>query len=299
MLVDVSHHNTDAGPINWATANRSIDGVYIKVTEGLSLVDPAWQTDYTGAGAQAIPRGPYHFADLGSATAEADHFADQVLLREWELVPVLDIEKTGATADWLKAFRSRFRARMTAAGRSTRFRVYTSVSFLQGALAPGGWVDATTTIWAARYAKTLGFDHPNLVLWQNTSTATLPGFVGSVDEDQYQHGWTPAADQGVTMTADFNSSDAAPPPGTYGWDLLHLREVGDNPDHGFVGIRAAIDALGKQITGAITKEEADLLATLAVIGTPQATVTAADLETALRAVLGGGFDVTVTPNPAP
>jgi GH25 family lysozyme M1 (1,4-beta-N-acetylmuramidase) len=194
MLVDVSHFNTDRGPINWAAANRSIDGVYMKITEGLSLVDPAWQADYTGAGGQSIPRGPYHFADLGSATAEADHFADQVLLRVWELVPVLDIEKTGATAAWLKAFRARFRARMSAAGRSTRFRVYTSFSFLQGALAPGGWVDAASTIWAARYAATLGFDHPQLVLWQNTSTATLAGFVGSVDEDQYQHGWTPAAD---------------------------------------------------------------------------------------------------------
>jgi hypothetical protein len=42
------------------------------------------------------------------------------------------------------------------------------------------------------------------VLWQNTSAATIPGVLGSVDEDRFMHGWTPAADQGV---ADMQLTD--------------------------------------------------------------------------------------------
>src|SRR6202000_3235564 len=63
------------------------------------------------------------------------------------------------------------------------------------------------------------------------------------------------------MATDFDIP--AGPGNTFGWDVTPLREVGDPPDHGFIGIRAAIDAVGKQITGALSKQEADLLAAFA------------------------------------
>lgn len=200
MLIDLSHHNADAGPVDWARLPASVQGVYVKITEGSGYVDPAWTALYGGAHTAGLPVGAYHFADLANPIVEANHFADVYASRAWQLRPVLDVESAGASAGWINSFRAQFRKRVGA----NPFRVYSSFSLLTGALDPAGWIDGDTDIWIARYRATLGWDHPGLVLWQNTSTAHVIGFVGSVDQDQYQHGWTPAADQGgtVALTAD-------------------------------------------------------------------------------------------------
>lgn len=192
MLIDVSHYQ---GQINWSQAAPNIQGAYVKLTEGTSYVDGPWRTNHDGATAAGLPVGCYHFADLADPVAEANHFADQYVTAPWQLRPVLDIETAGATAAWIRAFRAQFRARTGTAA----FRVYTSLSFLIGSLNPTGWIDADTDIWVAAYRSALGWTHPQLALWQNTSNATVPGVVGSVDADQYQNGWTPAADQGADM----------------------------------------------------------------------------------------------------
>lgn len=63
---------------------------------------------------------------------------------------------------------------------------------------------------------------------------------------------------------------------------------------------AAIMAQLRAISGALSADEAALLAAVKAVTQPgQAVVSAADLETALRNVLGAGFDVTVTPKAAP
>lgn len=190
MLIDISHHQDDAGPIDWQAAAAVVDGVYEKLTEGISYVDPMWTENYDGAVSIGKPRGAYHFADFGDPVAEANHFADLYLQRSWQLRPVLDAETAGASAAWVRAFRGQFRTRVGA----LPFRVYSSYSLLTGALAPSGWIDPATDIWAARYNSVLGWTHPQLVLWQNSSAAHVQGFLGTVDTDQFQNGWTPAAD---------------------------------------------------------------------------------------------------------
>lgn len=195
MLIDVSNHQ---GTINWDHADPAIDGAYIKVTEGTGYVDPYWQTNHAGVVAGGKPVGAYHFADGANPIDEANHFADQCLRATWQLDPVLDAEVPAVGWAWVVAFRGQFRARTGVA----RFRVYTSTGYLIGQLNPVNWIDGHTSIWAAHYAASIGWSHPQLVLWQNTSAATIPGVLGSVDADQYQNGWTPAADQGGTMTPE-------------------------------------------------------------------------------------------------
>lgn len=196
MLLDASHYQADRGPIDWPEVAQRAQGVIEKITEGAGYVDPAWTNIYAGAASVGLPRGAYHFANMGNAMTEANHFADVYLSRAWQLVPVLDIETASASAGWLIAFRAQFRARVGHAW----LRVYSSESLLTGVLNPDRWVDAQTDIWAARYNSTLGWNHPALVLWQNTSAATVPGIVGSVDESQFMNGWTPALD-GARMGA--------------------------------------------------------------------------------------------------
>lgn len=200
MLIDVSHFQ---GAINWSQTDPVIDGAYVKVTEGSSNVDPNWVTNHAGVVAGGKPVGAYHFADGGDPVTEANHFADQYLAASWQLDPVLDAEVPAMTPSWVGTFRAQFRART----RRQRFRVYTSHSYLTGQLNPAGWIDPQTTIWAARYASSLGWNHPALVLWQNTDAANIPGILGSVDGDQFMNGWTPAADQGGDMTTGLDPND--------------------------------------------------------------------------------------------
>lgn len=194
FVIDTSHYQ---GVINWEQVKADgCVGAYVKATDGAFGVDADWQTHRAGANAVGIPVGPYHFAEGGNVSAEAAHFAS-IWSAGWQLHPALDYEIAGVNATWLVAFRTDFRQDTE----YRPFRVYASESNLTGALNPAGWIDSNTTIWAARYNSTLGWTHPQLVLWQNTSAANIPGIVGSVDEDQFMNGWTPAADQGDDMGA--------------------------------------------------------------------------------------------------
>lgn len=199
MLIDISHYQ---GVVNWTQTDPAIGGAYIKTTEGSSSVDAQWAANHSGTILHGKPAGAYHFADLGNPVTEANHFADVYTQATWQLHPVLDIETNGATANWIVQFRNQFRARTG----SQAFRVYSSLSLLENALNPANWIDSNTTIWVARYNTTLGWNHPQAVLWQNTSSANIPGVVGHVDDDQYLNGWTPAADGASSGTT------TAPPP---------------------------------------------------------------------------------------
>jgi GH25 family lysozyme M1 (1,4-beta-N-acetylmuramidase) len=95
--IDVSHHQ-DA--IDWAQVAASGQRFAIaKATEGTSFVDPMYATNKAGAEANGIAFGAYHFArpdaTPNDAELEADHFVDTALLQPGNLVPVLDIERTG------------------------------------------------------------------------------------------------------------------------------------------------------------------------------------------------------------
>lgn len=191
QVLDVSHYQGDRGSIDWAQVVRDgYTGVYLKATEGVGFVDPRWINFWTEAGAAGLARGAYHFADLGNATAEAAHFVQVIHGRQWELLPVLDIEKPGSSGAWTKAFRGAFR---TAFGHPW-FRVYSSYSLLTTTMNPTTWVDAQSSIWVARYNAILNWDHPQLELWQHTSAATIPGILGNVDSDAAEHGWNVAKD---------------------------------------------------------------------------------------------------------
>jgi hypothetical protein len=183
-------------------------------------------------------------------------------------VPVLDIETSGATAAWIVAFRAQFRLRLRNAGiADMRFRVYSGQGFLVGALAPVGWIDADTTIWAAQYATRLNFSHPALVMWQSTSVAAIAGILGSVDEDQFENGWTPAVDVrgGTTVTTpsaneivtdllDWAMVTDNKPAGTSGRQVQDVWADAERVlnllkgSNGLAGIMGAIAALASQVT---------------------------------------------------
>ena len=89
--IDISHHQ---GKIDWQRV-KGQDFVFIKATEGKSMVDPRFSENWQQAKEKGIIRGAYHFF-LPSVSAEdqANHFLAQVDLKTGDLPPVLDVEET-------------------------------------------------------------------------------------------------------------------------------------------------------------------------------------------------------------
>ena len=189
MIIDLSHYQSDAGRIDYAQVRSAVTGAYIKLTEGVDYIDPAWRAHAIGL--KGIPRGGYHFCRGGDPSGEVHHFADVLATGTWELRPAIDIEWPQASAGWLREFIAALRA----ATGVRALRVYSSFALLRDVLEPGQWIDPELDIWAARYNDTLGWDHPQLALWQYTQSGRIPGITGPVDQSMEVHGWTPNTDQ--------------------------------------------------------------------------------------------------------
>ncbi len=107
--IDISHHQNDAGPINWANVqSANISFVFVKASEGTDIPDGYNDSlpnhpisDHTagnvqGAQSNGLIAGVYHLADGGtnSAVAEAQYFLARAgsYIGSGYLPPTLDIE---------------------------------------------------------------------------------------------------------------------------------------------------------------------------------------------------------------
>lgn len=200
FMLDCSHYQ---GTINWpAVKADGCVGAVVKCTDGTSGVDAMWQANHAGARSVGIPVSPYHFSEDTNAAAEAAHFAS-VWSAAWDFRPWLDEEKSSANAAFVRDFRATWRA----ITHYPLFGLYSSESLLNGPLVPGAWIDAQSGIWAARYGPSLGWDNAQLLAWQFSSAAVMPGILGHVDESEFMHGWTPAADAQTLAPATTTEDD--------------------------------------------------------------------------------------------
>lgn len=97
--IDISHYQED---IKWdKLRNASIQGspvsfVFIKATEGTSILDENFNQNFFNAKKNDIVRGAYHFFSTTSpAKDQAKYFCKMVQLDEKDLPPVLDVETIG------------------------------------------------------------------------------------------------------------------------------------------------------------------------------------------------------------
>jgi GH25 family lysozyme M1 (1,4-beta-N-acetylmuramidase) len=214
--IDVSHHQD---LIDWTQVAASGQRfVFAKATEGRTFVDPMYTTNKAGAEANGIAFGAYHFAQpddgIDDAIREADHFVDTAQLAQGNLLPVLDIERTGGLSQaeitsWILTWLGRVTERL-----GVRPMVYTS---------PAGWESRTgdttaiadagyTVLWVAHW----GVAEPRLpanewtghgwTFWQYDNCGSIPGIVGCVDVDWYE-----SADLGAVTIP---SPDVTPPVAT-------------------------------------------------------------------------------------
>lgn len=193
--IDVSRHQDT---IDWAQVAASGQRFVIaKATEGLFSVDPMYATNRAGAMAAGLVFGAYHFArpDLhpNDPMGEADHFVDTAQLGPGNIVPVLDLERSGDLTQaqltaWILAWLGEVTART-----GVRPMVYTS---------PNGWANRTgdttavadagyTLLWIANWfvseptVPANDWQGNGWAFWQYSNCGTVPGIQGCVDLDWY------------------------------------------------------------------------------------------------------------------
>lgn len=196
--IDISHHN--AGDIVWdslyvltdkrgktirdhhlAKDIRPVSFVFIKATEGVSMVDKDFKRNWQDAGRYGLRRGAYHFfRSSKDGEAQARLFIKTVGdLRFKDLPPVLDIETIHRGGSMKKLNEEALKWLETIEGHyGKKPIVYTGSSFARD------WLSKRITdnypVWIAHYEK----DRPDFdgwTFWQFTDKAVVKGVPGPVD----------------------------------------------------------------------------------------------------------------------
>ncbi len=193
--IDVSHWQDE---IDWQqVADAGISFAIAKATQGRSYVDPTYETNKAGAEAAGIAFTAYHFAEPDAtphdAVAEADHFVAVAGLGPGNLVPALDLERTGGLSSVdLTRWVLRWLDRVTELT-GVRPMVYTS---------PNGWSVRTAdtsavadagyaVLWLAHWdvpeptVPGLGWGGDGWTFWQFSDCVFVPGIEGCVDGDWF------------------------------------------------------------------------------------------------------------------
>lgn len=196
--IDISHHN--AGDIVWdslyvltdkrgktirdhhlAKDIRPVSFVFIKATEGVSMVDKDFKRNWQDAGRSGLRRGAYHFfRSSKDGEAQARLFIKTVGdLRFKDLPPVLDIETIHRGGSMKKLNEEALKWLETIEGHyGKKPIVYTGSSFARD------WLSKRITdnypVWIAHYEK----DRPDFdgwIFWQFTDKAVVKGVPEPVD----------------------------------------------------------------------------------------------------------------------
>jgi len=193
--IDVSHWQ---GAIDWpAVAASGRRFVIAKATEGQTYTDDTYATNKAGATAAGLAFTAYHFARPDStandAVLEADHFVSVAQLGAGNLIPALDLEKTGGldTASltaWVWAWLQEVGARL-----GVKPMIYTGPYFWKTYMGDTTeFADAGyKVLWIANWnvsspsVPASDWGGNGWTFWQYSDCGTVPGISGCVDTDWF------------------------------------------------------------------------------------------------------------------
>lgn len=181
--IDVSHYQ---GNINWdaVAEGTPISYVYLKATEGESLVDNTYERNIAEARRVGLSVGSYHFYRPNVQwEKQFDNMVSVVRKEDQDLVPIIDIEHRGSVSE--ETFLSDLRSfvEQVTAYYGKKPLLYTYHNFYNRYLL-GAFKDYHFMI--ARYrsdSPTLD-DGKDYIMWQYTSTGSIPGIRGHVDRSK-------------------------------------------------------------------------------------------------------------------
>ncbi|MQM46258.1 glycosyl hydrolase family 25 [Prevotella copri] len=167
------------------TVNFPIRFIYIKSTEGKSLLNPYYRKDYRDAKAHGYKVGTYHFfTTITPAAEQARHFLKHSIIRKGDFPPVLDVEplpsqikKMGGAGVLFARIRTWLRIVERATG--VKPILYISQTFVNRYLPQAPDLKHNYQVWIARY----GEYKPDirLVYWQLCPDGRVAGIHGEVD----------------------------------------------------------------------------------------------------------------------
>jgi len=182
--IDVSHHQ---GNINWNKVkkwkDKSIQFVYIKATEGATLVDKTYEKNLKGAKEQKILTGSYHyFRTTSSVKDQFKNFIQTISKEDQDLIPMIDVEekKNWNNKEFHKNFKEFLGLIENHFGQKPM--IYTVNSFYNINLS-GKYNDYHFLI--GRYGKNSPNmrDKSNWTIWQFSETGKVDGIPKMVDID--------------------------------------------------------------------------------------------------------------------
>ncbi len=180
---------THLGSLSKKNVSKNIDFkvsfIFIKSTEGKTLMNPYYNADYAAARKRGYPVGTYHyFSHLSSGSQQAWHFLSHSHFKKGDLPPVLDLEPLPSQVKKMGGARhmwSRVRSWLQIVEKKTGMRpiLYVSQTFVNR------WLDAAPDIkhkypvWIARY----GDYKPDVKLWiwQLAPDGKVRGIAGHTD----------------------------------------------------------------------------------------------------------------------
>ena len=180
---------THLGSISRKTVSGDVDFpirfIYIKSTEGASLLNPYYKKDYSDAHAHGYRVGTYHFFSTRTpAGQQADFFLRHSHIRKGDFPPVLDLEPTpsqiqnmGGTGVLFARVRTWLRLVERRTG--TKPILYVSQTFVNKYLSRAPDLKRNYQIWIARYGEYKPDIH--LVYWQLCPDGRVAGIHGHVD----------------------------------------------------------------------------------------------------------------------
>ncbi len=180
--IDISHHQ---GKIDWQklfVAERFdtiIQFVYCKATEGDNYLDTEWENNRKSLREIGIPHGGYHFFNSKSKPRpQAKHFLMYWKPEEFDLPPVLDVEREGFSDNDLIAKMKIWLEEIEAAT-GMRPVIYCSLHYFETKFA-ADFKDYK--FWIAAYSrKPKCIEDSRIIHWQYSETGKLPGISEKID----------------------------------------------------------------------------------------------------------------------
>ena len=181
--IDISHYQ---GEIRWdVLRNASINNdpvrfVFIKATEGVTLMDDNFNENFYQARQNDFVRGVYHFFTPDcSAERQARFFLHQVHLEPGDLPPVLDVEKKGSLSG--KELRTAVKRWLDIVEKAYGVKpiIYTGYKFKTSYLNDS--IFQEYPYWIAHYYVDKLRYKGEWAFWQHTDRGRVDGITGDVD----------------------------------------------------------------------------------------------------------------------
>ena len=159
--------------------------VLLKSTEGASVRNPYFASDYRAARRHGIPVGAYHFFSYTStAQKQAQYFLRHSRFSKGDLPPVLDVEPTArqiSKMGGVQAMFNRIRTWLGIVQRRTGVRpiLYVSQQFVNKYLPEAPDLMRDYMVWIARYGEYK--PEVRLAIWQLCPDGRVDGIHGEVD----------------------------------------------------------------------------------------------------------------------